>query len=281
MGERELLVAAGAHSCELRSRSECLECSVCGRRACSAVLQRRCRVQDDSSVKLINLHHYEKRRRQPVHWSVRLANAAQTHSEDHAIRIASREDGSMAVTWVDFDRTEPPPWPCDPDARSFLDSFMKVTEADVAARQRQRAALLPSPRPHVPLLGRTRGTHTALCASCRSCRLMRPSRLPRMPTCALLCRQVPNSVPEAHAASEHEFRGLVQTPGAPETLLHPQRPGEQTEAGRWLDAGVLGSLCVPSPLCSLPCAGRSGRCVRSRWLHGARGNQQRLLHGVL
>lgn len=99
-------------------------------------------MQDDSSVKLINLHHYEKRRRQPVHWSVRLANAAQTHSEDHAIRIASRDDGSMSVTWVDFDKMEPSPWPCDPDARSFLDAYMTVSESDVAAHQKQRMPLL-------------------------------------------------------------------------------------------------------------------------------------------
>ena len=95
-------------------------------------------VQDDSSVKLINLHHYEKRRRQPVHWSVRLANAAQTHSEDHAIRIASRDDGTMSVTWVDFDKMEPSPFPCDPDARSFLNAYMKVSEAEVASHQKQR-----------------------------------------------------------------------------------------------------------------------------------------------
>lgn len=101
-------------------------------------------MQDDSSVKLINLHHYEKRRRQPVHWSVRFANAAQTHSEDHAIRIASREDGSMAVTWVEFDRMDPCPWPCDPDARNFLDAYMKISEKDVAAHQKQRAHSFPN-----------------------------------------------------------------------------------------------------------------------------------------
>jgi hypothetical protein len=77
-----------------------------------------------------------------VHWSVRLANAAQTHSEDHAIRIASRDDGSVAVTWVDFERMEPSPWPSDPDARSFLDAYMKVSETDVANHQKTSTFLL-------------------------------------------------------------------------------------------------------------------------------------------
>lgn len=93
-------------------------------------------LQDDPSVKLINLHHYEKRRHTKVHWATRLANAAMTHGEDHAIRVVSREDGSVAATWVDFERSDPPPLPCDPDAREFVEKFMQVSESDISARQK-------------------------------------------------------------------------------------------------------------------------------------------------
>jgi hypothetical protein len=100
-------------------------------------------VQDDTSVKLINLHHYEKRRRVPAPWATRLANVANVHADDHAIRVASRSDGSVAVTWVDFERPEPQPWLCDPDAKAFLDAFLKIGEPEIVARLEQRTP----PRP--------------------------------------------------------------------------------------------------------------------------------------
>eukprot|EP00892_Ulva_mutabilis_P008711 jgi/Ulvmu1/6211/UM028_0067.1 len=61
-----------------------------------------------------------------------------THGEDHAIRVVSREDGSVAATWIDFERSDPPPLPCDPDARDFVEKFMQVSEGDIAARQKAR-----------------------------------------------------------------------------------------------------------------------------------------------
>lgn len=101
-------------------------------------------LQDDSSVKLINLHHYEKRRHTKIHWATRLANAAMTHGEDHAIRVVSRDDGSVAATWIDFERSDPPPLPCDPDARDFVEKFMQVSEGDIAARQKASTSLFNS-----------------------------------------------------------------------------------------------------------------------------------------
>lgn len=115
-------------------------------------------------MKLINLHHYEKRRHAEVHWATRLANAAMTHGEDHAIRVVSRGDGSVAATWVDFERSDPPPLPCDPDAREFVEKFMQVSESDISTRQKASAAAVPNQMLNMCHLSDFMCKHGVLCS---------------------------------------------------------------------------------------------------------------------
>lgn len=100
-------------------------------------------VQDDASVKLINLHHYERRRKAAAAWATRHANAVATTTEDHLVRACCLADGSLAVALLECERGENPAWPPVADAQAYLDAFLRVSEADVTARlrsQRSRAA---------------------------------------------------------------------------------------------------------------------------------------------
>jgi hypothetical protein len=81
-------------------------------------------------VKLINLHHYEKRRDASVCPSTQLVNAAAIFSEDSCIRMATLRDGCLTMQLVDADKPDAQPWPSDPDAHNFLTQFMAVSAHD-------------------------------------------------------------------------------------------------------------------------------------------------------
>jgi hypothetical protein len=103
--------------------------------------QRHLRVQDEPSVKLINLFHYEARRGAPVSWATRLANATGVSAEEYVIRIAARSDHSVAVTYLELDRSDVQAFPSDASAMRFLDAFMRVSEDTVISKQRASTPL--------------------------------------------------------------------------------------------------------------------------------------------
>lgn len=98
-------------------------------------------MQDEASVKLINLFHYEARRLVPAAWATRLANAAGVCVDEHTIRAVARADGSIALAQLDLDRTEVQAYPGDSDAHEFLAAFLATSEAAVHRKLSSRAPL--------------------------------------------------------------------------------------------------------------------------------------------
>jgi hypothetical protein len=86
-------------------------------------------MQDEPSVKLINLYYYESRRKARVSWATRLANVTGAASDEHVTRIATRTDGSLAVTHLDFDRAEAQASTSDAAALRFLEAFLHSNDS--------------------------------------------------------------------------------------------------------------------------------------------------------
>ena len=82
-------------------------------------------------MKLINLHHYEKRRSRLAPATTRLANASAIFAEDHCIRLASLRSGLLTAQLVDFEKPDAQPWPSDLDAQRYLTAFMAATSPAV------------------------------------------------------------------------------------------------------------------------------------------------------
>lgn len=101
-------------------------------------------MQDEASVKLINLYHYESRRSAPAAWATRLANVAAAAADEQAIRVAARSDGSLAVAQVEFDRAEVQASTSDAAALRFLGAFMRAEEGPLLAQLRASALSLLS-----------------------------------------------------------------------------------------------------------------------------------------